>query len=69
MTPEDIIKMREELGITQEKFANLLGTSFSTVNRWENGKSKPSRLSIRQLKEIKDNYGSYLCRRKKLKDA
>lgn len=68
MKSDEIVKMRSELGITQEKFAHLLGTSFSTVNRWENGKSKPSRLYVRELKELKENYGSYLCRREKSKD-
>ncbi len=69
MTPEEIIKIRQTIGVTQERFANLLGTTSVTVNRWENGKAKPSRLSIKQIKEIKANHGSYICRRKKPEES
>lgn len=41
MTAEEIKEIREALGISQEEFADLLGVQFSTVNRWENNKSKP----------------------------
>jgi putative transcriptional regulator len=66
MTPEEIKAIRLKYGVSQEKFAYLLGTTIVTVNRWENGKVKPSRLYIRELKEIRDNFGLYVCRRKKL---
>src|SRR5215510_14859122 len=42
MRPEEIRKLREHLQLTQEVFARILGVSFATVNRWENGKSEPS---------------------------
>lgn len=32
-------QVRKELGLSQEQLARELGISFSTVNRWENGKS------------------------------
>ncbi|MEM9398723.1 MAG: helix-turn-helix transcriptional regulator [Verrucomicrobiota bacterium] len=42
----DTVKsVREKLGISQEDLARELGISFSTVNRWENGKTTPSRLA------------------------
>lgn len=69
MTPEEIQAIRKMYGISQERFAALLGTTVVTVNRWENGKTKPSRLYIRELKELKANHGSYLCRRKKSEDS
>lgn len=28
--------------LSQEAFAQILGVSFTTVNRWETGKTKPS---------------------------
>jgi len=68
MKPEEIIAIRNALGITQERFASILGASFSTVNRWENGKSIPSRLYIREIKELGANHGSYLCRREEFKE-
>ena len=42
MKPADIRALREHLELTQEVFARILGVSFATVNRWENGKSIPS---------------------------
>lgn len=33
---------RKQLGLSQEKFASLLGVSFATVNRWETGRSMPT---------------------------
>lgn len=52
----DIIKeVRHELGITQEKLAHELDISFSTINRWENGHTSPSRLAKRRLLEFCKN--------------
>jgi transcriptional regulator with XRE-family HTH domain len=42
MRPAEIRALREHLELTQEVFARILGVSFATVNRWENGKSEPS---------------------------
>src|SRR5262249_60342853 len=42
MTPKAIKALREHLQLTQEVFASILGVSFATVNRWENGKTMPT---------------------------
>jgi DNA-binding transcriptional regulator YiaG len=42
MTPQEVRVLRDQLQLTQEVFARILGVSFATVNRWENGKSEPS---------------------------
>jgi putative transcriptional regulator len=42
MTPKAIKTLRERLHLTQEAFARILGVSFATVNRWENGKTAPT---------------------------
>ncbi len=34
--------VRNQLKLSQEKFASLLGVSFATVNRWETGRSMPT---------------------------
>lgn len=34
--------VRRKLGITQEEMARLLGVSFVSVNRWEDGHSAPT---------------------------
>jgi len=45
-----IKKLRFVLGLTQEQFAAKVGVTFTTVNRWESGKSKPSPLAIKQIR-------------------
>jgi transcriptional regulator with XRE-family HTH domain len=42
MTPQAIRKLRDYLQLTQEVFARILGVSFATVNRWENGRAVPT---------------------------
>jgi putative transcriptional regulator len=49
MDPERIRSLRQRLQLTQEDFAHLIGVTFSTVNRWENGKSTPNRIANRLL--------------------
>ena len=50
--PERIKRMRSGLGLTQQALAERLGVSFATVNRWENGQTKPSQLSWSQLRQL-----------------
>lgn len=38
-------QVREELQLSQEQLARELSISFSTINRWENGKTKPSQMA------------------------
>lgn len=40
MNDLDIKKIRNELGLTQEKFAELLDVHFRTVQKWESGETK-----------------------------
>jgi putative transcriptional regulator len=42
-------ELRERLKLTQEGLADVLGVSFATVNRWENGWTAPSKLALRQI--------------------
>lgn len=37
--------VRSELSLSQEQLARQLNVSFSTINRWENEKSKPSQMA------------------------
>ncbi len=52
----DIIQLVRELrgrtGLTQEKFAAKLGVTFPTVNRWENGRAKPSPLAMHRIEDL-----------------
>lgn len=49
---EDIKKIRRKAFLTQEDFAKQIGVSYTTINRWETGKSKPN---LKAMKLI-DNY-------------
>lgn len=44
--------IRRQLVMSQEDLARRLGVSYATVNRWENGMSKPSRLAKAQLESF-----------------
>ena len=49
-----LISIRNTQGWSQEQLASRLGVSFATVNRWENGHTKPSRLARAQLNAFCD---------------
>lgn len=52
MTFSEILKhIRKEKNYTQEQFARELNVSFSTINRWENGRTEPSVLAKMRLLE------------------
>ncbi len=42
-------EIRRQLAMSQEDLARQLGVSFATVNRWENGLAKPSKLAKAQF--------------------
>ncbi|MDR1701161.1 MAG: helix-turn-helix domain-containing protein [Sporomusaceae bacterium] len=43
--PETVKTAREKLGLSQEDLARAIDVSFATINRWENGKTYPNRLT------------------------
>lgn len=47
-----IREIRGRLGLTQEKFAAKLGVTLPTINRWENGRTRPSPLAMQRLREL-----------------
>ncbi len=50
--PETVKEVRRLLALSQEELAHALGVSFSTVNRWENGRTAPSKLAQRQFEQF-----------------
>ena len=48
---EKIKRIRQDKFLSQEDFAKELGVSFSTVNRWETGKTLPT---YKAMKSIED---------------
>lgn len=49
---EMVKELRAQLDLTQEQFAAKIGVTWSTVNRWENGRGKPSPLALGHVVEI-----------------
>ena len=49
---DDIKIVRQRSLMSQETFAQTLGVSFTTVNRWETGKSKPSYKTMKLINEF-----------------
>ena len=52
-----IRNLRLKLDMTQEEFAHSLGITVSTVNRWENGHSEPSKLARASIVGLGDKRG------------
>jgi len=48
----DVVRLRSRLGLNQEKFAEKLGVSVSSVGKWERGWHKPRGLSVRALERL-----------------
>jgi putative transcriptional regulator len=44
-------------GLTQEQFAPTLGVTYTTINRWENGRSKPSPMAMKLIEQKLDEMG------------
>ena len=48
---EAIKSLRQSQFLSQEAFAKELGISFTTVNRWENGKAKPTYKTMKLIND------------------
>ncbi|HCS90700.1 MAG: helix-turn-helix domain-containing protein [Thiohalocapsa sp. PB-PSB1] len=49
MSPDEIRQLRNSMNLTQRQFAAALGVAFVTLNRWENGQTKPSGMGLEKL--------------------
>ncbi len=49
---EEIKKIRQKCFLSQEALGRELGVSFSSINRWENGKNKPNMSAMKKIKEL-----------------
>ena len=49
---EEIKFIRQHSFLSQEAFARELNVSFSSVNRWESGKTKPNLNAMKNIKEF-----------------
>ncbi|HEY9621288.1 MAG TPA: helix-turn-helix transcriptional regulator [Crinalium sp.] len=48
---------RHRLELSQAKFAAKLGVSFQSVNRWENGRTKPLPIALKQIEHLLHQMG------------
>lgn len=54
-----IRELRLEIGLTQEQFAAELGVTYSSMNRWENGRTQPSPLAMQRISEMLGQIGDH----------
>lgn len=47
-----IYKLRQLTKLTQVQLAKVLGVSYETINRWENGHIQPSPLALKQIQSF-----------------
>ena len=47
-----ILEIRNRLNVSQEDLAKMIGISYATVNRWENGHSQPNKAAQLRLYDI-----------------
>lgn len=50
--PRRIKDSRNAMGLTQAQFAELIGVSYASVNRWENSQSRPNNLAWHRIIEL-----------------
>lgn len=61
---QSIRELRTRIGLTQEEFAHAISVTVSTVNRWENGHAKPSKLAWRAIQALARRHGVSLAERR-----
>ncbi len=52
-----ILAIRERLNVSQDELAKMIGISFATVNRWENGHSSPNKAAQLRLYDVCKEHG------------
>lgn len=55
-----IKELRDKMTLSQVEFAQLLGVSFASVNRWETGKHEPTIKIKRKIKSLLREYNIQL---------
>ena len=52
MLSDELKRTRQKSFLTQTEFAKAIGVSYSTINRWETGKSRPNLTAMKNLKSF-----------------
>jgi len=53
-TPEEIKKLRDDLGVTQRELAEIIGVTDAAVAQWEMGKRVPDRRAQAILQKLRE---------------
>ena len=53
---EELRNLRQHCFLSQEAFARELNVSFSSVNRWEGGRSKPNMVAMKNIKAFCESH-------------
>jgi DNA-binding XRE family transcriptional regulator len=65
MNYQHLVKeLRVKLILTQQEFAELLGVSFASINRWESGRHEPTIKVKRRIVELCKKNGITIEERK-----
>ncbi len=58
---EAVKQIRKQSLLSQQDFAEVLGVSFSAVNRWENNKAKPSYQALKKIRNFCEQQNILFC--------
>lgn len=53
LSPAEIIKVREQVGISQAVMAGFLNVAVNTVSQWERGERRPTGAALKLLNLVK----------------
>ena len=54
---EAVLKLRSERRISQRQLADELNVSFTSVNRWENGRTMPNKMTVLVIRQDCTDHG------------
>ena len=54
---EAVLKLRSERRISQRQLAEELNVSFTSVNRWENGRTMPNKMTVLVIRQYSADHG------------
>ena len=52
MHPQDILALRQQMGVSQRKLAQILNVGHQTIHRWEHGITAPSEMHIALMEQL-----------------
>jgi putative transcriptional regulator len=55
LSPAEIAKLRERVGVSQAVLAGFLNVAVNTVSQWERGERKPTGAALKLLHVVKRN--------------